>query len=83
MEYTKEYQEAFAHGRDVGIATERNRLAPTTLIITVEGGLVQAIQGIPEGMRVEVWDYDTETTDDADTEIDADGDRFVRAIWRP
>ena len=30
------------------------------IIISVEGGLIQSIEGIPPGVKVEVHDYDTD-----------------------
>jgi len=34
------------------------------IIITIEGGIIQDITGIPFGVEVEVVDYDIETDDD-------------------
>lgn len=33
---------------------------PVTIIITVEGGQVQAVNDIPVGVKVHIWDFDTE-----------------------
>jgi hypothetical protein len=47
--------------------------------VTVEGGLVQAVDGIPPGVVVEVWDFDQ--TEDADCEQNEEGDTFRRITW--
>ncbi len=38
------------------------------IIITVEGGVIQDVQGIPPGVRVIVRDYDIEGMDDVGEE---------------
>ena len=52
------------------------------IIITVEGGLIQNIDGIPAGVVVEVHDYDLDEGDeDEDTKNDADGNSYREGIW--
>jgi hypothetical protein len=53
------------------------------IIVTVEGGLVQGIQGIEPGTIVEVHDYDGDGDDPEDPDIfkDKDGDIYRRGIW--
>lgn len=48
--------------------------------ITVEGGLIQGIQGIPEDIEVIVRDYDVDGTED-NLYIDKDGDKCNRFKW--
>lgn len=33
------------------------------IVITLDGGLVQAVENIPEGVEVELRDFDTDDTD--------------------
>ena len=56
-----------------------------TLTITVNGGLIQDIEGIPEGMEVVVMDFDTEgvESDDADMHELEDGTEYIRSVWGP
>ncbi len=49
------------------------------IIITVEGGLVQGISNIPEGVTVEVHDYDT--ADGHDPQVDQDGSIYNKSQW--
>ncbi len=53
--------------------------SPAKMIITVEGGLVQAIDGGPEGLHIEVWDLDA--NDDLAVENEK-GELFWQTIWR-
>ena len=39
---------------------ERQKAATTTITVTVEGGLVQCVEGIPPGVTVRVLDFDIE-----------------------
>jgi len=50
------------------------------IIITVEGGLIQNIDGIPAGVVVEVRDYDLDEGDE-DTKKDKDGHAYREGIW--
>ena len=43
------------------------------IIVRVEGGMVQSVEGIPPGVIVEVRDYDTDGLDDEELETDDDG----------
>ena len=54
------------------------------IIITVEGGLIQNIEGIPAGVVVEVHDYDTDGAELNEEEgllKDERGDVYQRAEW--
>jgi len=52
--------------------------------ITVEGGVIQAVENVPEGVIVEVWDFDTEGAPEGDERIrkNEDGDRYYYAAYR-
>jgi hypothetical protein len=54
---------------------------PAVIRVTVVGGVVQQVAGVPPGVRVEVWDYDTEGAREDECEVDAEGDAFTRAIY--
>lgn len=52
--------------------------------ITVEGGLVQAIDFVPPGIVVEVWDFDvSEDHDDDEPYVrkNEEGDRYTYSEW--
>jgi len=49
--------------------------------IIVSGGNIQDIQNIPEGIIVDVWDYDCEPEDTDET--DSIGDSVVKSEWHP
>lgn len=53
--------------------------SPAKMIITVEGGLIQAIDGGPLDLDIEVWDFDA--NDELAVENEA-GERFWQAEWR-
>lgn len=55
-----------------------------TIIIKLEGGLVQDIQGIPEGYKVQIHDYDVEGVweeDNDEYQIDEDGKHYGVSEW--
>ena len=43
------------------------------IIVRVEGGMVQSVEGVPPGVIVEVRDYDTDGLGDEELETDDDG----------
>jgi len=52
------------------------------IIITVERGLIQTIDGIPAGVLVEVRDYDVDEGEgNEDTKKDKDGHTYREGIW--
>jgi len=55
-------------------------MAKKRIVITVHGGLIQDIEGIPKDIIVEVRDYDVEFEegfhDGAEFKIDNQGDEF-------
>ena len=50
------------------------------IVVTVEGGVVQEISGIPDDVIVEVWDYDVDDGD-KDLHVDGHGDKHLIATW--
>jgi hypothetical protein len=52
----------------------------TEIQITVSGGLIQHMTGIPSGVVVTVRDYDCEQSDD-EAVMDADGEFCVMSTW--
>lgn len=57
---------------------------PVTIVITMEGGLIQDIEK-PEGIKVVVMDFDADTVDycdpDDDIKVNAKGERYFESIW--
>lgn len=53
---------------------------PNKIIITVDGGIIQEIEGIPPGIEIEVRDFDTEGSDDPRIE-EFNGERAFVTIW--
>ena len=51
------------------------------IVITLEGGLIQWIEGIPDGMVIEVRDYDVEGADESELETGENGDLYYESIW--
>jgi hypothetical protein len=54
---------------------------PKTIIIAMEGGLIQWIEGIPEDVRIIVRDYDVKGADPNDLSRDEDGDECFVSEW--
>lgn len=56
--------------------------APSPIIIKIDGGLVQDIEGIPEGVTVLVRDFDTEGCDESDIDgVDDDGNEYAEQVY--
>lgn len=51
-----------------------------TIIISVEGGVIQNIGNIPDGVAVEVRDYDIDGVDPDRLSITPDGEAVV-SVW--
>ena len=54
------------------------------LLIVVEGGLIQDIKNIPEGLEIEIRDYDADQYSYDDLEAmkaDEDGRRYFVTEW--
>ena len=51
-----------------------------TVVVTIEGGVVQNVE-CPEGVAVIVRDYDVDETDGGLQVIDSDGNRFREMSW--
>jgi len=50
--------------------------AAASIVVTVEGGVVQNVDNVPPGVTVEVHDYDLQGDEDTRVETDADGNRY-------
>ena len=48
--------------------------------ITVEGGVIQSIEGIPADVQVVVRDYDVDGSEE-DLQEDDDGYPYVESVW--
>ena len=51
------------------------------IIITVEGGAVQNVEGVPEGVRVIIKDYDIDGIEEEILQLDPDQDWYQEAIY--
>ena len=51
-----------------------------TILVTVEGGVIQDIENIPLGIEVVVHDYDVEGCE-GPTEFDDDGQHYIESIY--
>lgn len=49
--------------------------------ITMEGGLIQYIDNIPAGTKIEVWDFDTEGMDIEDMKKNEAGEEYFLTVW--
>lgn len=69
--------------RDCDKNDERPLDAPQRIRITVKDGLVQAVDFVPEGIAVEVWDSDIEGDDHAgaNTRTNEEGDECAYSEW--
>jgi hypothetical protein len=62
---------------------------PVKIVVTVDGGVVQSVDGIPAGVNVEVWDFDTDGVDMDDlpgtrtAERNYRGEQYIRSEWGP
>lgn len=52
-----------------------------TITITMEGGLIQEIEGIPPGVQVVVNDFDTELDQDDSRLTEINGQMAYQTIW--
>lgn len=59
-------------------------MADKLITVTVEGGVIQAIDGIPDGITIKVMDYDVDGCDITADDIhkDKNGDYYILGIWR-
>jgi hypothetical protein len=55
--------------------------AKKTIIIRVEGGLIEDIDGIPPDVEVVVRDYDVEMLDEDDLQEDEDGNECIESNY--
>ena len=65
---------------------EEKQKLDNKIIIDVDGGLIQDIHNIPDGVEIEVRDYDTdgETSEDGDEDIfeDDNGYSYFLGVWK-
>ena len=54
-----------------------------TIRLTMEGGIIQSIDGIPEGIRVRVMDFDVEGVGENELKTAQSGDKYYETIWEP
>ena len=61
------------------------RLGPKTILVVMEGGVIQDVVGVPRGMRVGVRDYDVEGVDldNEDLYVNQEGSRCTQVVWGP
>lgn len=52
-----------------------------TITITVEGGVIQDISGVPKGARVVVMDYDIEGYTNSELQTDSNGDEYRESVF--
>ena len=52
-----------------------------TIWVTMEGGIIQSVDGIPEGIRVRVMDFDVEGVDENELKTTRSGDKYYETIW--
>ena len=51
------------------------------IIVTVSGGVVQNVEGVPPGVVVEVRDYDVMGCDEEDLIKDENGELYEKGEW--
>ncbi len=52
-----------------------------SIVITMDGGLIQEIEGIPQDVVIVVRDYDVEGVDEDDLTKDENGNECFESIW--
>lgn len=52
-----------------------------TITITVEGGVIQDIEGIPNDVLIEVWDFDTDGVEDSRVTTNDIGEAYVLSVY--
>jgi len=52
-----------------------------TIEITVEGGVVQSVCGIPKGVEVKVIDYDCDGCTGPNVKTGEEGDKYWEAVY--
>ncbi len=55
--------------------------APHDIRITVEGGVIQAVEYVPAGVRVAVMDFDVDGYDASDLKTSDQGDNYLEVIY--
>jgi hypothetical protein len=54
---------------------------PHEIVISMEGGLIQDIDGSPHDVIIRARDYDVEGADESELSRDADGDPYYETVW--
>ena len=54
---------------------------PHDIRITMEGGVIQAVENVPEGVRVVVMDFDVEDHDVSELKTNERNERYVEVVF--
>ena len=54
---------------------------PHDIHITMEGGVIQAVENVPDGVRVVVMDFDVEGHDAEDLKTNKRGDHYREVVY--
>jgi hypothetical protein len=54
---------------------------PHDIRITMEGGVIQAVDNVPEGVRVVVMDFDVEDYDVSELKTNGRGERYLEVVF--
>ncbi len=49
--------------------------------ITMEGGVIHDIEYIPEGVVVEIWDFDVDGIDEVDISTNSAGEQYYKSVY--
>lgn len=52
------------------------------IVIIIKGGAIHAVNNVPEGLTVEVRDYDIDGCDEAQLITDSSGEQFIQDEWK-
>ncbi len=55
--------------------------SPSVITVTVEGGIVQGVQNVPEDVAVAIHDYDTDGSEEPGLRTATDGDAYTEAVY--
>ena len=54
---------------------------PHDIRITMEGGVIQAVENVPDGVRVVVLDFDVEDCDVSDLKTNERNERYLEVVF--
>jgi hypothetical protein len=54
---------------------------PHDIRITMEGGVIQAVENVPAGVRVVVMDFDVEDYDVSELKTNGRGEHYVEVVF--